>query len=223
MNKYKSIILIGPQGSGKGTQAHFLIPKLSAEYLEAGALLRQEAKKDTPLGQDIKSHINDGQLISDELWQAVVKSKLESFGHEKIVIIDGSPRTIGQAEILIDYLNSAGRTPIATFHINVPRQESVKRLQNRRICEDCQKPAILQTLLDQGQEVLEACIKCGGKLIVRHDDQDIGAINHRLDLYELETKPVLDYLRKTTDFFEIDGTGSIENVSDQIGKTLDLE
>lgn len=226
MRQFKTIIFIGPQGSGKGTQAHFLIPKIHAEYFEAGALLRQTAKQDTEMGAKIRNLIDNGILIKDDLWKVVAESKLESIDPNAPLIIDGSPRRIGQAHILLNYLKSSGRVPIITIYISLPRQESIRRLQNRRVCEDCQSPDINNdgTVVNDGSAgATQRCSYCGGKLVMRKDDVDINAINERLKLYESETLPALEYLKENTEFHEIDGRPSMSEIALQIDDILGLE
>ncbi|MBU6447603.1 nucleoside monophosphate kinase [Patescibacteria group bacterium] len=211
--KFNTIIFIGPQGSGKGTQAKMLSDKTGAIVIETGELCREAAKQNTPFGQHIKELVDNGVLVSDEDIQHLVHEKLSQLAGDVSVIFDGIPRRQGQAVFLFENLEEVGRKDIATIYVTLPREESLKRLQTRRICESCKTPAIFS-----GDEK-QACAKCGGKLVTRADD-NAEAINKRLDMYQQETTPVLDFLRQNSQFFEINGNQPIEKVSSEINNSL---
>lgn len=215
MDKPNTIIFIGPQGSGKGTQAKILAQKLGAEYIEMGALLRKVAAEGSDFGREVKSIIDAGILVDDEMWYRVIKDKLESLDASTPAIFDGSPRRIGQAHMLIDHLNSIGRTKIDTLFITLPREESIRRLLLRRICENCKTPTVASG--DPNQ----VCAVCGGKLIQRADENE-AAIKKRLELYEQDTVPVISYLKEVTNLHEIDGTPDIADVTAEIDKALGI-
>lgn len=211
--KFNTIIFIGPQGSGKGTQAKILSEKTGATIIETGELCREAAKQDTPFGQHIKELVDNGVLVSDEDIQHLVHEKLSKLAEGAVVIFDGIPRRQGQAVFLFENLEEVGRKDVATVYVTLPREESLKRLQTRRVCENCKTPSIYS-----GDEA-QACAKCGGRLVVRADDNP-EAINKRLDMYEQETTPVLDFLRQNSQFFEINGNQTIEKVSSEIKNAL---
>lgn len=211
--KFNTIIFIGPQGSGKGTQAKMLSEKTGATIIETGDLCREAAKQDTPFGKHIKELTDNGVLVSDEDIQHLVHEKLSQLAGDASVIFDGIPRRQGQAVFLFQNLEEVGRKSVATIYVTLPREESLKRLQMRRVCDSCKTPAIFS-----GNEA-QACAKCGGKLIVRADDNP-EAINKRLDMYEKETTPVLDFLRENSQFFEINGNQTIEKVGSEINGAL---
>ena len=210
-----TVIFIGPQGSGKGTQAHILVRKFNAKYLEAGEILRRIATEDTEFGRHIKGLVESGALVEDDIWRKVVLDQLESWDDVTPVVIDGSPRRIGQAKILITHLLSLGRKEIHTIFIDIPRDESIRRLLARRYCSVCKTPAIASG--DPNQ----VCLHCGGTLIKRNDETEL-AITKRLALYEQETIPVISYLREQTIFHTIDGTPKTDIVTEEINRALGL-
>lgn len=126
--KYDAIFLIGPQGSGKGTQGKMLAEKLGYFYWEMGGILREEAKKDTPFGRKIKSLIDAGHLLEDEELERVMQSELPEVIKHKRIVFDGVPRRVGQGIYLAHYLQRNGFTSFATIHLRVPHEESIKRL-----------------------------------------------------------------------------------------------
>ena len=188
MNNFDAIIFIGPQGSGKGTQATILAKKIGAEYVEMGALLRHVAKEDSDVGRYIKEQITAGHLLEDKDLISVINVRLSSLNPEVGVIFDGVPRRVGQAEFLLNYLHEHGRNKIATIYITIPRQLTIERLQKRLICVDCEHPEIADANISE-----QVCSACEGKLMHRPDDKT-EAINHRLDLFEQETLPVVSLL-----------------------------
>lgn len=131
MPKYDAIFMIGPQGSGKGTQGRTLAEKLGYFYWEMGAILREEAKKDTPFGRKVKSLIDAGHLLEDEELFRVLQAELPEVIKHKRLLFDGVPRTMPQGVHLIHYLQQNGYTSFGAIHIDVPREESVKRLLER--------------------------------------------------------------------------------------------
>lgn len=213
MEIFDAILFIGPQGSGKGTQATILHQAIGAEYIEAGHLLRDTAKLDSDFGRHIKSLIESGTLVSDKELISVLGHRLENLNPDIPVIFDGVPRQMKQAEILMNFLRQTGRKRIATIYISIPRPLTVERLQLRLICKLCEHPERKNGNPDQ------ACTVCGGPLMHRADDQT-EAINRRLNLFEKETLPVVAYLQRETKFFHVDGSGTIPAVTAQIFNDL---
>src|SRR5258708_5793996 len=133
-----TIFFIGPQGSGKGTQAKLLAKTLGFFYWEMGGILREVAKEDSELGRDVKNLIDQGILLEDELLLRVVKSRLTQISPDQGVVFDGIPRRLGQAEFLLDFLKNQGRKDLATLFVNIPREESITRLLQRAKIENRQ-------------------------------------------------------------------------------------
>ncbi len=186
------IFFIGPQGSGKGTQAKLLAKKLDFFYWEMGGILREVAAGDSILGIRIKNLIDSGVLLQDEDLYQVVKMRLGEISKTQGVIFDGIPRRIGQAEALLNFLKEQGRENFTTLYISLPKAESVQRLLKR------------------------------GQLEKRADDT-LEKIEFRLQQYEEETLPVLDFLKQHTQFFEIDGSPQIHEVTKKIEQTLGVD
>jgi adenylate kinase len=186
-----TIFFIGPQGSGKGTQARKLAQRLGFFYWEMGGILREVAAGDTEVGKKVKSLIDSGTLLQDSDLYEVVKMRLISLPKSQGVIFDGIPRRLGQAEFLFNYLLGQGRKDFATLYVSLPREESIKRL-----------------LLRAEKE--------------KRADDTMEKIEFRLQQYNNDTVPVLEYLKGKTEFFEIDGTPDIETVSQNINQALGL-
>lgn len=216
MLKFQTIIFIGPQGSGKGTQAQLLSAKISAEYLEMGYLLRQVSKTGTLFGDKVKKIIDSGDLIPDDMLMNIINEKISGLNPDLPVIFDGVPRKLGQAKFLIEDLKGLHRGDAATIYIKIPRQTSIDRLMTRLVCQNCKSPKPYTGSSE------EDCARCGGVMVRRADDSDTEIIKRRLDNYEKETLPVIDYLKEVTTLFEIDGTPSIKDVEKQIDNCLEI-
>jgi adenylate kinase len=214
MNLPRTIIFIGPQGSGKGTQAKLLAQKISGLYIGTGSLFRKIAKEETEFGRYIKDLIDNGLLASDSDVERVLNENLNALSHEQTIIFDGVPRRLSQAEFLVKYLHVAGKHDVATFYINLPREEATRRMGLRRICSQCETATSVETEDDQ-----KACEECGGQLVKRADDMP-EAIQKRLDIYYRDTLPVLNFLQENSAFYEIDGTQTIAEVELEIDKSL---
>ncbi len=184
-----TIFFIGPQGSGKGTQAKLLAKRLNFFYWEMGGILREIATGNSILGLRIKKLIDSGILLNDDDLYQVVKLRLSQIPIDQGVIFDGIPRRLGQAEFLIGYLKEQNRTEFSTFYINLPKDESIKRLLKRAELE-------------------------------KRADDTLEKIEFRLAQYLEETVPVLDYLKKQGQFFEIDGSPTIEEITKKINSTI---
>ncbi|MDB4939995.1 MAG: adenylate kinase [Candidatus Doudnabacteria bacterium] len=216
MNTPRTLIFIGPQASGKGTQAKLLAQKINGLYIGTGSMFRKIAKEDTEFGRYIKEVLDSGALVSDKDVEEMLRENLDSTSDEQRVIFDGVPRRLSQAEFLVNYMKSLGKDDIATFYIKLSREEAISRMSARRVCVACDAA---HKIADP--ENIKDCIKCGGKLVQRADDMP-EAIQKRLDIYYHDTLPVLDYLKEHSNFYEIDGTKSIEDVQNEINQTLGI-
>jgi adenylate kinase len=182
------IVLLGPPGAGKGTQALRLADKLAIPQIATGDVLRAAVRKGTPRGLEAKGYMDRGDLVPDEVILAIMKEALSGDGARRGSILDGVVRTLPQAEGLNRVLAELGRKVDAVLFFDVADAELVKRLGGRTVCEDCQTPYT-------GREPGSRCDKCGGKLVRRKDD-DPEAIRNRLAVYARQTAPVLDWYRK---------------------------
>lgn len=216
MHRFDAIIFIGPQGSGKGTQASILSRQIDAEYIEAGAMLRAISRLDSDFGRHINGLVSHGYLISDPELIKIISERMKDVPKDHTVIFDGAPRVITQAEFMINFLRENGRKNIATIYITLPRPLTIQRLQKRLICTVCEHPEIADGTENQ------RCTICANKLMHRADDT-AEAITRRLNNYEVETLPVVDFLAHETKLFRIDGSGTIPVVTAQIFNSLGIE
>ncbi len=212
----KNFVLIGPQGSGKGTQAQILIEKYNFQYISTGNLLRQISSVATPLGVKIKNIIDKGELLPDELLMEVFHNELQSFDKTKGILIDGTPRTLTQAEMLDKIFADENLTLPKAINININRPAAIDRLTKRRTCKDCQT-----TYLPSDSSSLSGkCEKCGGEVITRADD-NAEAITRRLDLYYQETEPILNYYYQSYRLVKINGEQSIDAVAKDVAQVIE--
>ncbi|MDD3487112.1 MAG: nucleoside monophosphate kinase [Candidatus Moranbacteria bacterium] len=212
-----NIIVLGPQGSGKGTQAEILAKKYNLEHIEMGKFLREVAKLDTKLGHHIHETINlQGKLVDDITLKKVLHVKLADLPREQGIIFDGVPRRQDQLSYFEDAMREFGRKIGAVIDIKIPDEESVNRISKRRICRKSEHVLIL------GKDVKseeEKCPICGSEIFQRIDDTP-ERIKTRLEIYHKDTKEVLDFYRDKGLLIEIDGVGSVEEVSDRIMKKI---
>ncbi len=196
------LVLFGMQGSGKGTLGKFLAQKYNLEIFETGGELRKLAKEDSELGKKVKSIIEAGHLVSDEVVMEIVENFMNNLETpNKGIIFDGIPRKIGQGEMLKDLLNKHQREYRAVI-LKISEETALKRLTTRRICEDCK--AVYPGAYDK-----DTCEKCGGQLITRADD-NAEAIKTRIEAFKKETIPAMELYN--SGLIEIDGEGNIEEV-----------
>lgn len=206
-----NLVLLGPQGSGKGTQAEMLVKKYGMKRFEMGKIFRQIAESDHANAQEIKKVIDGGGLAPDALtnfiaWDYVSKHDPENSSF----LFDGFPRTLVQYRHLQEQLNKSGRKIDLVFNINISKNESIRRLSARRTCIKCNK--IYNLITDPPSK--KVC-ECGGELIQRDDDTS-EAIKKRLELYQQFTKPVIELARQEGKCVDIDGEQSIEKVDQDI-------
>lgn len=212
-----NIIILGPQGSGKGTQAELIAQKFNLEHLDMGTLLREVAKEDSKLGREVY-HIQNvtNTLVPERIVKEVLINKLVAVPKEKNIVFDGVPRTLEQVEYLNEVLEQRGKKIGKVFFVKISEAESLARLSRRRVCEDC------KTVLIMGRDVQnenDQCPKCGGKIFQRVDDT-LEGIKKRLKVYEEETLPVLDYFKDRGILTEINGEREIEQVFEEILKNV---
>lgn len=184
-----NIILMGPPGAGKGTQAKKLIQKYSIPHISTGDMFREAIKNQTPLGKIAASFINDGHLVPDDVTIGLVKERLSQSDCEQGYLLDGFPRTIPQAEALEQLTKEINRELSNVINIDTQKEELVSRICGRRVCKKCGAPYHVETLRPKVEGI---CDICGGELIQRPDDNK-EALETRLDLYEKQTKPLLDF------------------------------
>jgi len=211
------LIMLGPPGAGKGTQAKMLAEKLSVPHISTGDIFRDAIKKGTEMGKKAKVYLDSGDLVPDEIVVLIVRERLAKPDCEKGFILDGFPRTVPQAESLDKILDEM-KTPLdAVIEIKVDSEELIKRLENRRMCPECGK---IYHLIFSPPKNDELCDQCNVKLIHRKDDTREVILN-RIDVYHKKTDPLTGYYKKASILKEIDGKQPIEKVLDSIIESLD--
>lgn len=204
---------MGPPGSGKGTQSRLLAERIGASTIASGDMLRAAAKRKSPLGIEAKRHMDKGELVPD----AIMIGMIEECLREKVTggfILDGFPRTVPQGESLSRLLDVLERPLNRVIWLAVPREDLIKRLSGRRTCREC--GALYHIIFDPPTNT-GLCNKCNGELYQRDDDQE-DIIASRLDVYERETAPLLDYYRSRGLLAEVEGTGGPDDI---LARTLE--
>ena len=187
-----NIILMGPPGAGKGTQAKRIIADYDIPHISTGDMFREAIKAGTELGKLAASFINKGDLVPDEVTIGLVKQRLSQPDCQRGYLLDGFPRTLPQAEALQKLANEIGRPIAAVIDFTAERPELIRRITGRRVCTSCGTPYHVDTMKPKVDGV---CDVCGGTLIQRKDD-NLDALIVRLDHYEKMTKPLIEYYEK---------------------------
>ncbi|MCL0053155.1 adenylate kinase [Dehalococcoidales bacterium] len=210
------IIFLGAPGVGKGTQAAITARELSLVHIASGDLFRQALEQGSELGLQVKSYLEEGKLVPDEITIGMVLERLSAQDCKSGAVLDGFPRNLDQAEALDKALAQQGKTIDKVVYIKVSEEELLRRLGGRRICRDCQAP---YHIISSPPRVWGKCDKCGGELYQRPDDTP-EAIKKRLEVYLAQTAPLIDYYTQAGKLLEIDGEGSIDEVGRKIIKAL---
>lgn len=209
------IVLFGPPGAGKGTQASLLSEKYGAAHISTGDILREAVANKTEVGLKAKGYMEKGELVPDEVVIAIAKEKLASIG-DKGFILDGFPRTIAQAQALDAALKEIDKPLDAVVNLQVDEEELVRRLSGRRVCPSCGEPYHVDS---KKSKVEGKCDKCGAELVHRADDQP-DAIRNRLKVYNTQTSPVLGYYEQSGILRNIPATGGIQEILARIAVAL---
>lgn len=206
----KNIILFGPPGAGKGTQAEKLISLMGFEKVATGDFARELMNEESERGERVREAMKNGQLAPNEIINEYVAEKISNFDENKGILFDGFPRDLAQAEELEKIMEKAGRIIDKVFYIKCDEEGLIKRLEKRRLCTECGK------ITDTAGET---CPSCGGKLIQRRDDEP-EVIKKRLVEYNEKTKPVIDYFKEKGLIVEVNGDQPIEDVHKEIIQNL---
>lgn len=203
------VIILGPQGAGKGTQAELVAQKLGIPHIDFGQLLREEVAHKTAFGKRIEKPMKEGTLIPSGLMDRFVQQRLSKPDCAKGFVLDGYPRQLEEAE----FLDSIADID-AVIILDIPDDLAIKRLSARRVCEGCITP-----LYGLPEEIGLKCKECGGKLVQREDDKP-AAIKRRLKIYHEETEPLIEYYRPRGIVHRIDGSGEVQDVFKKIMRVL---
>jgi len=210
------LILLGAPGAGKGTQAKKLIEKYGIPQISTGDILRKAVADGTPLGKEAKSYMDKGELVPDSVVIGLVKERLAQDDCKKGYILDGFPRNTAQAEALDKVLNDMGMPLDSALSVDVPKDDLMKRLTGRRTCRKCQQMYNIYFSTSNKEGI---CDKCGGELYQRDDDRE-DTIKKRLDVYEAQTAPLIDYYSKKGILKTVQGIGSIDEIFNKVCAVL---
>ena len=210
------LVLLGAPGAGKGTQAKKIVQRFKISHISTGNILRNEIKNDTGLGRKAGNFVKEGKLVPDELIIEIIKKELEEKQPDKGFLMDGFPRNLKQAKMFEDMLDLLGTKLDSVINIDVSKDEIIKRLTSRRICQSCNNICSIKNLKNMESA---KCPECGGDLFKRKDDE-IEVITERLNVYEKETKPLIDYYKEHNLLVNIDGTGIENQVTERVLKHL---
>ena len=212
-----NIILFGPPGAGKGTQAQLIVKKHNYFQLSTGDLLRKETKKKSELGLKIESLISKGNFVSDEIVNQLLRETISNLKYRDRIIFDGYPRTIDQAINLDELLNEFNQKAELAISLSVPREIIEKRIIGRVTCEKCNMT--LNEFFNSREIELHPC---GNQHFIKRKDDNLTTVMSRYDIYKKTTQPVLDYLSKNLRFYEIDGTQKIDEITAKIDGILNV-
>ena len=205
------VIFLGAPGAGKGTQAAGVAREMDMAHISSGDLFRQAVERGDELGRKVKTYMEKGALVPDEITTRIVLDRLAQPSRQKGIILDGFPRNLAQAESLDGALKERDKAVNSAVYIRVAQPELVRRLSNRWLCRRCQTP---YTRDGAGNDA-SACQKCGGKLYQRTDDLP-ETVTKRLEVYFQDTAPLIDYYRRQGKLAEIDGEGDVKKVAGRI-------
>ena len=196
------LVLVGPPGAGKGTQAQFLAAHYSIPHISTGDIFRANLKAGTPLGLQAKGFMDSGELVPDSVTNEMVKDRLTHDDVANGFLLDGFPRNVAQAEVLRAIL-AEKKTPLhAVLEFSLANEEIVARLSSRRTCKDCFQPSV----------GVDKCPSCGGDVYQREDDK-AEVIARRLEVYQEQTAPIISFYRNEGLLISVGALGSVEDIT----------
>jgi len=213
------IVLLGPPGAGKGTQAQVISREMNLAHVSSGDLFRENLKNQTELGKLAQGYMNRGELVPDDVTIAMVRERISRPDCEAGALLDGFPRTPAQAEALAEMLKTMGESVDSVPYISVPAEELIERLGGRWTCPSCGRVYHEKYNPPKTQGV---CDLDGTRLIQRDDDQ-AETVERRIRVYMDQTSPLIEYYRQEGLLIEVDGTQSIDDVSTEILEVIQKE
>jgi adenylate kinase len=211
-----NLVLLGPPGAGKGTQAERLVEDFGLPYYSTGIILRQAVAEGSELGKEAKRYMDNGELVPDELISRAIAERFDSGEADSGFLLDGFPRTVGQAEVLADILQSRGRELTSVLLIEAPDDEVVRRLSGRRTCAKGNHVYHMEFDPPKHDNV---CDQDGSRLVQRDDDRP-ETVRKRLSVYHDQTEPLIDWYDGKDVLMRFDGTRSPDEVHDRIRAKL---
>lgn len=210
------LVLLGPPGAGKGTQAKSICIRYSIPHISTGDIFRKNISENTLLGIEAKKHIDSGHLVPDDLTINLIENRLKEDDCKRGFLLDGFPRTVAQAEALTNFLNVRNEQLSTALLIKVPHEFILDRMTGRRVCPGCGASYHIRYNPTQFQG---KCDLCGTDVIQRRDDSE-ETVKERLEVYDNQTQPLIDYYDKMKLLSVVDGTKAINEVFESICKIL---
>lgn len=211
------LILLGPPGAGKGTQAERISEDYKLTHISTGDILRSAVKKETVLGKKAKEMMEKGELVSDDIVIGIVRERIKEPDCEKGVLLDGFPRNVSQAKSFEEVLREMELEIDAVIYINVDEEEVITRLTGRRVCRDCGASYHIKF---NPPQVRNVCDQCGGELYQREDDT-LETVKQRLSVYREQTAPLTEHYERKALLKTVDGNQDIDEVYREIKEKLD--
>nr|WP_275299611.1 adenylate kinase [Clostridium sp. YIM B02506] len=213
------VVLFGPPGAGKGTQAKSICNRYSIPHISTGDIFRKNISENTPLGIEAKKYIDNGQLVPDEVTINMVKDRLQAEDCRMGYLLDGFPRTVHQANALEEFLDDRKESLDTALLIQVPSEFILERMTGRRVCPSCGASYHVKF---NPTKIESKCDVCGSDIIQRKDDSE-ETVKERLAVYERQTQPLIEYYKEKDLLSVVDGTKAINEVFESICKILGSE
>ena len=218
MSEPVRIVLLGPPGAGKGTQAYRLATRYDVPLISTGDIFRRNVEEQSELGLEARQYMEAGELVPDDVVVGMVTAAIdEANGQHTGFILDGFPRTIRQAELLEEHTVEGGFPITAALAFMVSDELAVKRVAGRRTCAICQRPYNVELSPPREEAV---CDRCGGRLIQREDDRE-ETVRHRLDVYHAQTQPLLEFYEERRILHELDADAAVDEVTNCAVATIE--
>jgi adenylate kinase len=209
-----NVVMLGPPGAGKGTQAARLAKIWQIPHISTGAMLREAIKHRTPLGLQVQAVLDSGALVDDSLMTAIVQDRLAQPDAAAGFLLDGFPRTVPQARTLDGMLR--GRAPLVVVEVFLTDDEVLRRLAARMVCAECGKNS------EEDSKYADTCYDCGGALVPRTDDAE-DVVRKRLEVYHRQTAPLVEYYGERPTFCRVDGNQLVDDVTEAIVSVVRLK